>query len=173
MTTAEKVTLMQADRRRAGLLGNEPGLESAVSAALETGGDLAGSERIWDRVCRELDASAFDDPRLTNQLRIRRRTVLSGKASGETRRRFTLPQMAVATAASVALTLGVVSWIGSPPSGAETPVSRAVQIASTNLANAIVSNVVDIDLDLTDNVDFYAWMGGQTDTIIEPLGKGT
>ena len=47
-----------------------------------------------------------------------------------------------------------------------------MQIASTDLANAIVSNVVDIDLDLTDNVDFYAWMGEQTGTSIESPGQG-
>lgn len=172
MTTAEKATDTHVDRLRAGLLGNEPGLEPSVRAALESGGDLAGREKIWDQVCGALDASASDDPRLTNQLRIRRRAVLSGKARGEIRRRFTLPHMAVATATSVALTLGFVSWMGQPPTGADGPISQAVQIASTDLANAIVSNVVDIDLDLTDNVDFYAWMGGQAGMSIESPEQG-
>ena len=81
--------------------------------------------------------------------------------------------MAIATATSVALTLGFVSFIGEYPPATEAPISQAVQIASTDLANAIVSNVVDIDLDLTDNAGFYAWMGGQVDVVIEPRSKGT
>ena len=59
------------------------------------------------------------------------------------------------------------------PVPADAPVSPALNIAATDLANAYVSNVVDIDVDLTNNVDFYAWMGGQTDLAVEAGNKGT
>lgn len=170
--TPENMTSVQADKLRAGLLDGES-IYGLDARSARNHRDPTRHNQIWDQVREQLDASATDDRRLTNQLRIRRRAVLSGKAAGKARRRFTLPQMAIATASSVALTLGIVSWIGGHPPEAPAPVSKAVQIASTDLANAIVSNVVDVDLDLTDNVDFYAWMGVQPDTLVEPRGKGT
>ena len=172
MTTGENINVMHADRLRAGLLDDDPELSRAVRTALEPGGQLEDSDDVWNRVYEEFEASANENPRLTNQLRIRRRAVLSGKAPNIKRRRFTLPHMAFATAASVALTLGIVSIIGGT-APTEAPVSRALHMAATDLANAYVSNVVDIDLDLTNNVDFYAWMGGRNDLAVEPEGKGT
>lgn len=172
MNKHEQVTAEQADQLRAGLLDRDPALEFRVRSALKRDGDLARRSELWSRVCGRLQASANDDSRLTNQLRIRRRAVLSGTAV-KSRRRFTLPQLAFATATSVALTLGVMLWMGEHPPAARAPVSWAVQIASTDLAYAIVSNVVDIDLDLADNVDFYAWMEGQPAATIEHPGKGT
>lgn len=172
MNEHEQVTAEQADRLRAGLLDRDPALESRVRSALKRDGDLARRNELWTLVCGQLQASANDDSRLTNQLRIRRRAVLSGRAV-KARRRFTLPQLALATATSVALTLGVMLWMGEHPPAARAPVSRALQIASTDLAHAFVSNVVDIDLDLADNVDLYVWMEGQPAAIIDPAGKGT
>lgn len=171
--TPENVTSVQADKLRARLIDGESFYGPDAHTTRNHSADPTRHYRIWEQVRGQLDASATEDPRLTNQLRIRRRAVLSGKTAGKARHRFTLPQMAIATASSVALTLGIVSWIGGHPPAAPAPVSKAVQIASTDLANAIVSNVVDIDLDLTHNVDFYAWMGVQPDTLVEPPGKGT
>jgi hypothetical protein len=159
----------QIDRMRAGLLDRVR--EGRLRAAIEHDDRLSRGCEIWESLRRQFDASAADDPRLTNQLRLRRRAALSGKAATHPRRRFTLPQMALATAASVALTLGIVALTGQQrPAGS--PVSPALQLASTDLANAYVSNVVDIELDLTDNVDFYAWMGGQPEETIELPGTG-
>ena len=130
MATPDKIHLEHVDQLRAGLLDNDPALASTVRSALESDGDLAAGDAIWNRVTGELEVSATGNQRLANQLRIRRRKVLSGKMKGQTRRRFTLPQMAIATATSVAITLGVVSLIGDRPSGADAPISQAVQTAS-------------------------------------------
>lgn len=173
MATIEKLTGAHVDRLRAGLLDDDLDLRDAVRAALEPGGRLAGADAVWDGVREQLDASQGDNRRLTNQLRIRRRAVLSGKWAGAKRLRFTLPQMAIATATSVALTLGIVSLLGERPPATDAPISHAVQVASTDLANAYVSNVVDIELDLTDNVDFYAWMEKQANAGNGPRGGGT
>lgn len=174
MNSNDTITTTHIDRLRAGLLDRDPALKSRVQSALSRDNQLAEQNELWTGVCEQLETSGSDDPKLTNQLRIRRRSVLSGRATGKPRR-FTLPQMAVATAASMALTLSIVLWFGERPN---TGISSITQVdsattADSNIAGRATGTAADIEIDLTNNIDFYAWMEDQDDLYIEMPHKGS
>ncbi|MDJ0958003.1 MAG: hypothetical protein QNI91_14135 [Arenicellales bacterium] len=171
MTKNQTVTVTQIDQLRAGLLDDSPKLKAKVESALHQDPALSAEYDRWNQVREQLESSKDDATKLQNQLRLRRRAVLSGKVTRKPRR-FTLPQMALATATSVALTLGLVLWINQAPYpngaanlNASTPTKQATGVTSSNLST--------VDFDLTNNVDFYVWIERQSDLFVEVPRKGT
>lgn len=171
MTEDHTYTATQLDQLRAGLLDDRPELKAAVQAALLRDTGLASQNELFDRVREQLERSRQEATRLNNQLRLRRRRVLTGKA-GMKPRRFTLPQMALATATSVILTLVLVLWFNDTPPG-----TGIITVAGTGPAETSVPvqevAAGGIDLDLANNVDFYVWMQNQRETSIDMPRKGT
>lgn len=168
MTENRNVSTTQLDQLRAGLLDDDPELKARVEDELRRDAGLAGQYGRWDEVRGQLESEREDATRLNNQLRLRRRRVLSGKAV-EKPRRFTLPQMALAAATSVALTLAMVLWFN------ERPPEGAASVAVTDMIQDATQPVLtgNIEVDLESNVDFYVWMQGQDDVFIEAPRKGT
>ena len=165
MNSDDTITTTQIDRLRAGLLDRNPALKSRVQTALSRDNQLAEQNELWTGVCEQLETSGKDDLRLTNQLRIRRRSVLSGRTADKPRR-FTLPQMAVATVASMALTLSIVLLIGEQSRTGVTAISRVDSAAPPDSINPGLptGTALDVDIDLTNNVDFYVWMENQMES---------
>ena len=165
MTKNQTVTVTQIDQLRAGLLDSSPELKAQVESALCQDTTLSAEYDRWNQVREQLESSKDDETKLQNQLRLRRRAVLSGKAIKKPRR-FTLPQMALATATSVALTLGLVLWLNQVPQpNVAANLNASTQPAqSTGMAN---TNLSTVDFDLTNNVDFYVWMERQSDLFVE------
>jgi len=168
MNKNPEVTTTQIDQLRAGLLDRNTALGSRVHSALDQDDHLSQQDELWARVCEQLDTCRDDDPKLTNQLRIRRRSILSGRAPGKPRR-FTLPQMALAAAASVALTLSVVLWFGGQSRTGAQSIAHSELVASTNTNNPDSSTGanINIDMDLANNVDFYVWIDDRHGLFIE------
>lgn len=175
MNNDDIITTTHIDQLRAGLLDQDSVLKSRVRSALNRDNGLSEQNELWTEVCEQLESSGNDDPRLTNQLRIRRRSVLSGRASSGKPRRFTWPQMAIATAASMALTLSIVLWFGERPNPDTLSITQVNSAAPTgsNSPDLAIGTAVDIDMDLTNNVDFYVWLESQDDVYIEMPRKGS
>ena len=172
MTNNRTVTVTQVDQLRAGLLDTSPELKAQVESALRQDPTLAAEYNRWTQVREQLESAKDDETQLQNQLRVRRRRVLSGKAVIKPRR-FTLPQMALATATSVALTLGLVLWLNEAPqpnvalnTGTNTQTILLTDVDKANLTKTV-------DFDVTNNVDFYVWMERQDDLFVEVPRKGT
>ena len=166
MTKKQTVTVTQIDQLRAGLLDDSPELKAQIESTLRQDPALSTEYDRWNQVREQLETSKEDATKLQNQLRLRRRAVLSGKAVRKPRQ-FTLPHMALATATSVLLTLGVVLWLNQEPQP-----NVAVNLnASTQPAQS--TGLSTVDFDLTNNVDFYVWMERQSDLFVEVPRKGT
>ena len=172
MTKNRAVTVTQVDQLRAGLLDTSPELKAQVESALRQDPTLAAEYKRWTQVREQLESSKEDETKLQNQLRLRRRAVLSGNVVTKPRR-FTLPQMALATATSVALTLGLVLWLK------EAPQPNVASNTGADIQTVLLTDVDEVnptktvDLDLTNNVDFYVWMERQDDLFLEVPRKGT
>lgn len=164
MTKDQTVTVTQIDQLRAGVLDDAPELKAQVESALRQDRTLAAEYDRWNQFREQLESSKEEAIQLQNQLRLRRRAVLSGKAVTKPRR-FTLPQMAVATAASVALTLALVLWIN------EAPQPNVVASTSSGTQKTLLTDVDNANL--TNNVDFYVWMERQNDLFVEVPRNGT
>lgn len=111
----------------------------------------------WQRLINGLEADLSDDRRLCNQLRVRRRQVLSGQY----RRRSEpgLPQFAMGIAAGAVLFSSVGMWWGLSGGEPGTEVTRTASIETMNIDNAEFSN----------NIDFYTWLEEQNG-IVADLG---
>jgi hypothetical protein len=177
MNSDDTITTTHIDQLRAGLLDRDLALKSRTRSALNRDNHLSEQNELWTGVCEQLETSGKDDLRLTNQLRIRRRSVLSGRAADKPRR-FTLPQMAVATVASMALTLSIVLLFGEQPRTGGTSITQVDSAAAPDSISPGLpaGTALDVDIDLTNNVDFYVWMEGQIgspdDLYIEMPRKG-
>jgi hypothetical protein len=145
----DTISSERLDRLRAGLYEDQAEQrEQLQEASAGIPGDL------WAPVLAEMDALAEASAAVTNQLRLRRRQVLSGEYRG---RSGQLPRLALAACAGVALVVAVtvmrqptepVDLAGSPaPAGARLEVP-----------------------DLADNVDFYHWMENRAVVATEPKG---
>lgn len=169
----EPVTAVEVDQLRAGLLEGDPERRARVRAALLADQSLASANDLWDRMREHLDESGNDVTRLRNRLRLQRRRVLSGNTARKSRR-FTLPQMALATATSVAVTMSLVLWLNQRPQQEVVSTTSAFDSQSTQLVDSSTLQLTQqVDFDLTSNVDFYVWMESQEDLIPEVRRKGT
>lgn len=169
MTDRQNVSIEQIDQLHAGLLDNTPHLKAQVEAALQQDQNLTAEYARWQQIRQQLESAEDNDVGLKNQLRLRRRSVLSGEA-GKKPRRFTLPQMALATATSVALTLGVVLWFADQPHS--TVVMQTIDDSTQAIVYSPPSGKTG-EFDLTNNVDFYVWMERQNNLFIEVPRNGT
>lgn len=171
MSKNQTVTVTQIDQLRAGLLDDAPELKAQIESALRQDPALGAEYDRWNLVREQLESSKDDATKLKNQLRLRRRAVLSGNTVRKPWR-FTLPQMALTTATSVALTLGLVLWVNQVPQ----PDAAANLDASTKTVQSTggaSTNLPTVDFDLTNNVDFYVWIERQSDLFVEVPRKGT
>lgn len=157
------------DQLRAGLLEDDPKLKSQVEAILREDQKFAAENDRWEEIRRQLDSMEDSDIRLKNQLRLRRRSVLSGRAGRKTHR-FTLPQMALATATSVAVTLSAVLWYND--FSQTTVVMEPSGDTATKIAYPTSTDETG-EFDLTNNVDFYVWMEHQSDLFTQGPRNGT
>ena len=171
MSKNQTVTVSQIDQLRAGLLDDTPELKKQIESALYQDPALNVEYDRWNRIREQLESSKADSTKLQNQLRLRRRAVLGGKAVRKSWR-FTLPQMALATATTVVLTLGLVLWVNQVPQPNVTAnLNASTQMTQT--AGATSTNLSMVDFDLTNNVDFYVWIERQSDLFVEVPRKGT
>ncbi|MFZ0486655.1 MAG: hypothetical protein WAL83_06620 [Arenicellales bacterium] len=109
----------------------------------------------WQRILDCLD-EGNNNRALCNQLRIRRRQVLSGQY---TRGRGTgLPRFTVATAAGVVVLAAVTAWLY--------PVAKAPESGITQTASLNINGT-----DFSNNIDFYTWLEKQSDTVADSGGN--
>lgn len=170
MTEKTTITSREIEELRAGLLDDDPRTKSAVESALDRDEALRAEFERWESIPEQLETAKTADTQLNNQLRLRRRQILSGKTT-TTQRRFSLPQMALATASSVALTVGVVTWLYETPSS-NIASNTGIHTPTVHLTDT-APMVRNVDFDLTNNVDFYVWMEDQNDVVMEVPRKGT
>jgi hypothetical protein len=113
----------------------------------------------WRCIVDSLEEGVNNDRSLCNQLRIRRRQVLSGRYTRGRDRGF--PRFAVGVAAGIAVFIGVTAWWNPM---ATTPRSNVTRTASLDS--------VDVDSsDFTSNIDFYTWLEKQSDTVADSGGS--
>ena len=168
MDNTEKSRISDLDRLRAGLVDPESELASRIHVGLVESQSLTEQTELWDKLRMRLDELESTDTRLTNLLRIRRRSVLNGKGAHKAER-FTLLQMALAVAASMVFTLSVVYWTGGFSGSSLTSVSlaktSAPAIPGVNMERAKPGAFTDSDV--ASNVDFYAWIENQEALFVE------
>ena len=113
----------------------------------------------WQRVVDTLDEGVNHDRALCNQLRIRRRQVLSGQFSRKGA--AGLPRFALGTAAGAAVFVALGAWWDSIPGESAPEVTRTASIESMDVDNAEFAN----------NIDFYTWLEKQSDTVADSGGS--
>jgi hypothetical protein len=140
------------DALRAGLSIDDVDFKDAGTLKL-----INRQNTYWQRVVDTLDDGVDHDRALCNQLRIRRRQVLSGQVSGS--RRAGLPRFALGAATSVAAAIAIAVWWDSRPLESGEVYTRTASIES-----------VDADIDRTefaDNIDFFTWLEKQSDAVAD------
>lgn len=113
----------------------------------------------WQRIIDSLEEDANSNRTLCNQLRIRRREVLSGRCPRE--RRAGMPRFAVGMAAGAVLFLAVTLFWTPAPKRLETGLTQTASIQSAELENSEFAN----------NIDFYTWLEKQSDTVADAGGN--
>lgn len=150
----DMVATEQADRLRAGLHDDEPETPQQLRPAMQRMG-YESRQDAWEPVLAEIEALANSSTAINNQLRLRRRQVLSGRYRP---RRARLPRLAMAATAGIALFMA--ATFVRPP--ADRPAARSTA------APAKAWHEVP---DLANNVDFYHWMEDRS--LVPADQKGT
>ena len=146
----DTISSERLDRLRAGLYEDQTEQrEQLQKTSAGTPGDP------WAPVLAEGDALAEGSAAVNNQLRLRRRQVLSGEYRGRPTR---LPQLAMAACAGVALTVAVA-------------VMRQPTEPVALTSNTVPAGAWQEVPDLADNVDFYHWMENRA--VVATERKGT
>lgn len=112
----------------------------------------------WQRIVDVLEEGVNSDRALSNQLRIRRRQVISGQFSRG--RRTELPRFALGSAAGVALFIAIGAWWDWMPDDPGINMTRTASIESLDIDNVEFAN----------NIDFYTWLEEQSDTVADSGG---
>lgn len=112
----------------------------------------------WQHIVDGLEESSGNDRGLCNQLRIRRRQVLSGQYSRP--RGSGAPRFALGVATGVAAIAAGMLWWNPAPEQAGTEVTRTASIESMSTEHYEFAN----------NIDFYTWLEKQTDTVADSGG---
>jgi hypothetical protein len=147
MTEIDKSTADLVDQLQAGLLDDRPDLKARAEQAVANNPAMRHGHEVVRHSIRHLDESADNAVTINNQLRLRRREVLSGNAHRPAPRRA--PRLVLGAAATVVLAVAI-GWFSLP--------------ALNEMPN-LLSGVDREDIsDLADNLDFYVWLEtrGQT-----------
>ncbi len=156
MKKSNDTSTILLDKMRAGLLDGRPDLKTRVQRSLAEDPLLQDQDRMFRRTLDVLDNMADQSPVITNQLRVRRRAVMSGAARRAAPLR--MPGIALGTAVSMLSALAI-GWLW-----------------LTNDADDInpQASVLDREeiTDLTDNLDFYNWLDHRAN-ISGKSGNGT
>lgn len=122
--------------------------------------DLIDRENAyWQRMIDTLEEGVNSDRALCNQLRLRRRQVLSGRH--RRKRSAGLPRFALGTAAGAAVFIAIGTWWDSMPGESASEVTRTASIESLDVDNTEFAN----------NIDFYTWLEKQSDTVADSGGN--
>jgi len=141
MPELDKSTADLVDRLQAGLLDDRPDLKTRAELAIANHPAMRQGHGVVQHAIRHLDESADNAVAINNQLRVRRREVLSGNARRVAPRR--VPQLVLGAAATVVLAVAI-GWFTLP---------------ALNQVPNLLSGADHEDIsDLTDNLDFYAWL---------------
>lgn len=142
------------DSLRAGLRVEDVDFKDAGTPKL-----IDRENAYWRRIVDTLDEGVSHDRALCNQLRLRRRQVLSGRFSRK--RDAGLPRFALGTAAGAAVFIAIGAWWDSMPNEPALDVTRTASIESMDIDNA----------EFTNNIDFYTWLEQQSDTVADSGGS--
>lgn len=113
----------------------------------------------WQRIVDTLEEGVNHDRALCNQLRIRRRQVVSGQFNRK--RSAGPPRFALGAAASAAVFIAIGAWWSSMPGESGPEVTRTASIESMDIDSTEFAN----------NVDFYTWLEEQSDTVADSGGS--
>lgn len=142
------------DSLRAGLRVEEIDFKDADTPKL-----IDRENAYWQRVVDALDEGVNHDRALCNQLRIRRRQVLSGQFSRKGG--AGVPRIALGTAAGAAVFVALGAWWDFIPGESQPDVTRTASIESMDIDNS----------EFTNNIDFYTWLEKQSDTVANSGGS--
>lgn len=142
------------DSLRAGLRVEDVDFKDAGTLKL-----IDRENAYWQRVVDTLEDGMQHNRALSNQLRIRRRQVLSGQFSRKSEKG--LPRLALGSAAAAVLFIAVGAWWNTMPGERGADVTRTASIET-----------MDIDsVDFANNIDFYTWLEQQSDTVADSGGS--
>lgn len=142
------------DSLRAGLRVEDVDFQDAGTPKL-----IDRENAYWRRMVDTLEEGVSHDRALCNQLRIRRRQVLSGQF--KRKRSAGVPRFALGTAAGAAAFIAIGAWWDSLPGKPGAKVTRTASIESMDVNHAEFAN----------NIDFYTWLEEQTDTVADSGGS--
>lgn len=142
------------DSLRAGLRVEDVDFKDAGTPKL-----IDRENAYWQRIVDALEQGVNDNRALCNQLRLRRRQVLSGRV--RPKRGAALPRFALATAAGAVVFVTAGAWWDSIPGEPASEVTRTASIESMNVDNT----------EFADNIDFYTWLDKQSDTVADSGGN--
>lgn len=144
----------QFDSLRAGLRVDDFDFKDADTLKL-----IDRHNAYWQRVVGTLDDGVQHNRALCNQLRIRRRQVLSGQFSRK--RDPGLPRFALGSAAAAVVFIAIGAWWNTMPGEPAADVTRTASIEAMDIDNA----------DFANNIDFYTWLEQQSDTVADSGGS--
>ena len=141
MSETHETTRNLLDKLRAGLLDKQPEIKAQMEQAIDDEPELQREHHAVRRLIGQLEKSADNATAINNQLRLRRREVLTDTVTKVARPRGTWITLAAAASLLLALAVG---WFLLP-----NPHS------ASNFLSAPGSEEIS---DLTDNLDFYVWL---------------
>lgn len=142
------------DSLRAGLRVEDVDFKDAGTPRL-----IDRENAYWQRIIDTLEQGVNDNRALCNQLRLRRRQVLSGRVRHK--RGAGLSRLALGTAAGAVVFVTAGAWWDSMPGEPASDVTRTASVESMNVDNT----------DFANNIDFYTWLENQSDTIADSGGN--
>lgn len=141
MTETEKSNADLVDRLQAGLLDDQPDLKAKAEQAIADNPTMEQGHAVVRQVIRHLDDATDNNTAVNNQLRLRRREVLSGNARQPASRRA--PRLVIGAAATLVLAVAI-GWFA-------LPVLNDMPYVRSGADREDIS-------DLADNLDFYVWL---------------
>lgn len=141
------------DSLRAGLRVEDVDFKDAGTPKL-----IDRENAYWQRIVDTLEEGVNHDRALCNQLRLRRRQVLSGRYKRGDREG--LPRFALGTVAGAAVLVAIGTWWNWMPGEPGSEVTRTASIESMDIDNA----------EFTSNIDFYTWLEEESRTVADSGG---
>lgn len=142
------------DSLRAGLRVEDVDFKDAGTPKL-----IDRENAYWQGIVDTLEEGVNRDRALCNQLRLRRRQVLSGRFSS--REHAAVPRFALGTVAGAAVLVAIGAWwdwMPGEPAGSD--MTRTASIESMDIDNA----------EFTNNIDFFTWLEEESETVADSGG---